>query len=99
MFGRLFVFGTKKVLSPRERARFFREVYGYSGSSFYRKYKYPKKGILGKIPFVKLSRGVVIIKEAHSYILRKSLEGKANYQERRVVLEEKDKEILYGGKR
>jgi len=99
MFGRLFVFSVKKVLSPRERTRFFREVYGYSGSSFYRKYKYPKKGILGEIPFVKLSRGVVIIKEAHGHILRKSLDGKADYQERRVLLEEGDKEILYGGKR
>ena len=56
-----YTFGSQ--LTPVQRSRFKREFLGYTDRSNHGKFIYKRKGLLGRIPHVKLIRSVFIIRE------------------------------------
>lgn len=82
-------------LSPGEKAKIFRLLYGYSGSSNYGKYCYPKEGVLSSIPHIKLTRGVFILRKGDERVIKDALKGRnVEIEMREVMLSSRDLKIL-----
>ena len=82
-------------LCSKEKAKIFRLLYGYSGSSNYGRYSYPKKGILSSLPHIKLTRGVFILRKGDEKVLKNALKGKdVSLETREIELNSDDLKIL-----
>ena len=92
--GTLIAFKLKKEVKSTERTRFFRELYGCTDKSNYRKYTYKRSGILDGIPHKVLIRAVIIVKDKDAKELIDFLKDKAEINLRKVVLEEEDRVLL-----
>ena len=88
--GTLIAFKLKKEVKSTERTRFFRKLYGCTDKSYYGKYTYKRKGILGDIPHRVLTRAVIIVRKDDAKELIKFLSDKAEVHVRKVILEEED---------
>ncbi len=82
------------ALSPKQRVRFFRQLYGYKDRSQYGKYLYPRQGILDKLGYVPFARGVFIIPTQALPCVKSLLKGKAQFDVRRVLLTPSDRKQL-----
>lgn len=82
-------------LENKIAVRFCRELYGYTDKSNFGKYKYKRSGLLNEIPYVKLIRGVIIVRKRDANKVIKLLKKfDAEYHVRIVELTKKDQEIL-----
>lgn len=82
------------TLSPKQRVRLFRQLYGYKDRSQYGKYLYPREGLLDKLRYVPFARGVFIIPTQALPPLKSFLRGKARLNVRRVLLTLNDRKQL-----
>jgi len=84
---------TKTTKSNTEK--FCREFYGYMDKSNYGKYQYRRKGLLDRIPHVKLIRGAIIIKKENCDEITQFLKKfNAEVHVRTIILVKKDKKQL-----
>jgi hypothetical protein len=70
-------------------------LYGWKDKSQYGRYEYQRTGLLGKIGYVPVIRGVFIVKTADKKKVLKFFSGKAKLFSREIVLNERDKNRLY----
>jgi hypothetical protein len=94
--GILLAFRLKARLRPRDKTRFFRQLYGYVDRSQFGRYRYEREGFLSNIPHVRMIRAVLIIREEDLEAVEKFLVSVADVQTRRVVLTKEDKRQLLG---
>jgi len=80
----------------KERARFFRQLYGYTDNSQYGKYSYRREGLLDRVGYVRFSRGVFIIRKDALATVKRFMKGKAKIATRMVKLTAKDRKRLKG---
>lgn len=84
---------TKTTKSNTEK--FCREFYGYMDKSNYGKYQYRRKGLLDRIPHIKLIRGAIIIQKGNCNKVTQFLKRfNAEVHVRTIILTEKDKKQL-----
>ena len=63
MYGKLIAYRLKKGVPNRVYTRFLKKFFGQETSSHGGKYKYHRQGLLDDIPYVKLIRGVIIVRK------------------------------------
>ncbi len=85
-------------LKAAQRARLFRQLYGWLDKSQFGKYEYEREGLLTNIPHVKLMRGVFIVRKQDKKKITDFLKDKAEVVIRQVVLTASDKKNLFGSK-
>ena len=73
-------------LNSKERAKLFRKVYGYLDKSQYGRYEYKRDGLLEKIGYIKVIRGVFIIRKDSLNKVKTFLRGKAKLIVREIKL-------------
>jgi hypothetical protein len=61
MQGMIIIFRLKAEHTRRERARFYREFYGYVDRSNHGRYRYRRKGVLSGIPHIMPARSVIVL--------------------------------------
>ena len=93
--GYLIAFKLSPELTPAERTKFFRSLYGYMDRSQYGKYHYRREGILAKLGYVSLIRGVFIVRKDNINKVIFFLRRKAEIEVREVRLTKKDSYKLY----
>jgi len=77
-------------LEPAQRTRLFRRLYGWQDKSQYGRYEYQRRGLLGKIGYVPIIRGVFIVKAADKKKVLRFFRGKAKVISREIILREQD---------
>jgi len=77
-------------LDPAQRTRLFRRLYGWQDKSQYGRYEYQRRGLLGKIGYVPIIRGVFIVKAADKKKVLRFFRGKAKVISREIILREQD---------
>jgi len=86
----LFTFDTSHK-QLKEKTRFYRELYGYTDSSYFGKYVYERKGILSDIPHLRPTESVVILKSEHRHLLRDFLKKeKVRFSEHKIILSKEE---------
>jgi hypothetical protein len=71
----------------KEKTRFYRELYGYTDSSYFGKYLYERKGILSDIPHLRPTESVIILKPEHSNLVKDFLKKeKVRFSEHKIIL-------------
>ena len=99
MKGILIAFRLQKGVPNRVYTRFLKKFYGQETSSHGGKYRYRRPGLLDDIPYVKLIRGVIIIRVEDSAKILDFFDGFGmDYHVREVKLVARDLEILGKGK-
>ncbi len=73
-------------LKAAQRARLFRQLYGWKDKSQFGKYEYDREGLLTDVPHVKLMRGVFIIRKQDKKKIGDFLKDKADVVTRQVIL-------------
>lgn len=82
-------------VSPAERTRLSRKLYGGICFSNYCKYSYASEGILEEIAHIKLTGGVLIIRDGFEGKIKELFSGTGvQLYIRRVILEDEDMEYL-----
>lgn len=89
-WGYLIAFKVKAHLTPAQRVKFCRELYGYVERSQYSKYHYRRVGLLERLGYVVVARGVFIIGCGELQAVKKFLRGQATFTIRRVALTPRD---------
>ncbi len=75
--------------------KFCREFYGYKMKSNYGRYTYEKKGFLDNHPFIKLQRGVLVVRKEDAEPILSFLESyNAEIFARDIILQAEDEEQL-----
>lgn len=85
-------------LKAAQRARLFRQLYGWKDKSQFGKYEYEREGLLTDIPHVKLMRGVFIVRKQDKKKVTDFLKDKADVLTRQVVLTASDRKKLFRDK-
>ncbi len=85
-------------LKAAQRARLFRQLYGWKDKSQFGKYEYDREGLLTGIPYVKLMRGVFIMRKQDKKKITDFLRDKAEVVTRQVVLSAADRKKLFRDK-
>jgi len=93
--GILIAFKLASELKEAEKAKFFREFYGYKDKSQFGKYIYHRKGILGNIPHIKLNRATILVRKEDRNKLLSFLREKGEVEVRELILTKKDKRNLF----
>jgi len=95
MNGSIIIFKLPPQRRNVELSKFCQKFYGQNTSSEKGKYRYRRRGLLDELPYRKLLRGVIIVKEEH---LKTVLDFLDNYDAevhvREVRLTKEDEEIL-----
>lgn len=65
-------------ISPKNRTKFNRELYGYTDTSNFGKYSYNRKGILKK--YKKITKGVILLDKKPKNIDKFLKKNKAKYK-------------------
>ncbi len=90
------------VINPKlkaaQRARLFRQLYGWKDKSQFGKYEYNRDGLLSNVPHVKLMRGVFIVRKRDKKKITGFLKDKAEVVIRLVVLTAADRKKLFRNK-
>jgi hypothetical protein len=73
----LLAFKLKPGLTPVERVKIRRRLYGYTDFSQFGRYRYSREGILAQIPHQRILPGVILIEQKDLNKLLKVLRGKA----------------------
>ncbi|KXB00187.1 hypothetical protein AKJ40_01685 [candidate division MSBL1 archaeon SCGC-AAA259M10] len=82
-------------LSQAEKAKFRRELYGYTDKSNRGQYEYYRPGLLDEVPYRKLIRGVLLIRKRDKEKISDFMEKyEAEVHIRNVELTREDTEIL-----
>lgn len=92
--GCLVAFKVSGRLKAAARTRLFRQLYGWRDKSQYGKYEYQRAGLLGKIGYVPVIRGVFIVKTTDRKKVMKFFKGKAQLFSREIILSARDKNSL-----
>lgn len=87
-------FALRPTLPPKERVKFFRQLYGYTDKSQYGKYHYTRKGLLDNLGYVPFARGAFIIPTDALKEVKRFLKGKARFKVRRIALAPSDQKRL-----
>lgn len=97
----LFSYDTKKEMfdSLYDRNKFYRGLFGYKQTvkENGKVYRYEKKGLINKLPHIKVEDSVIILGKENSCCMRDYLEKwspKVDYRTFRVILNNKQKEEL-----
>jgi len=98
-YGYIIAFKVLPKLTPKERVKFFRKLYGYIDRSQYGKYLYRRDGLLTEGGYVQFTRGVFIVRKDLLRKVKSFLKGKAEVMVREVRLTEGDINILYVNRR
>lgn len=61
MWGKVIIFKLTAEYTRKERARFYREFYGYVDKSNHGRYRYRRKGVLSGIPHIIPARSVIVL--------------------------------------
>ena len=94
--GFLIVFSLKKGLNNKQRAKFFRELYGYNDYSQNNKYFYIRESILSKnVRYYSPIRAVLIVRKEDRDKLLSFLKPKAKVIVWEIQLNESDIKELY----
>ena len=94
--GYIMVFSLKKSLNNSQRARFFRDLYGYDDYSQYGKYFYSRGSILGRdTKYYGPQRAVLIVRKEYKEEVLSFLQKKAKVYIWKIVLTDKDIKELY----
>lgn len=79
----------------RKTDRFVKKFYGQTTTSHGGKYQYRRKGLLDKIPNIKLGRGVIIVRHQDLPQITNFLDQwQAEYATRTIILKPKDQQTL-----
>lgn len=89
--GCLIAFKLRKEVKSTARTKFFRKLYGCVDKSNYKKYTYIRKGILSDIPYIQLSRAVVIVRNEDKEKILEFLQPNALVEMREIILQKNDK--------
>ena len=93
--GELLTFSLKPDLTPTERTRFFRRLYGYVRRSTCGRYRYDRPGVLSEIPHVRFARAAVIVGFQDKAKLMRFLRPWARVTRRTVLLTSSDQRKLF----
>ncbi len=97
MGGILIAFTLSTGKDKARSSKFSKAFFGQATSSHGGKYRYRRRGFLDEIPYVKLIRGVIIVrKEDAAQILNFLQEFGTKTYVREVILTPEDKEALVG---
>ena len=94
--GTLVTFWVKEQLSPSERTKFFRNLYGYLERSNFAQYTYKRDGLLKTLPHVRLVRAAFIVAEENEARVVRFLRKACHVKTRKVLLTPGDRRKLYG---
>ena len=95
MNGNIVVFRLPPRKQNVELSKFCQRFYGQNTSSEKGKYRYRRQGLLDEIPYRKLLRGVIIIKQEHlSTVLDFLAAYEAEVHVREITLSQEDVNIL-----
>jgi hypothetical protein len=92
--GALVVFTLSSANAFKVRASFFRGLYGYDDKSQFGKYHYRREGLLDRLGYVPLGRGVFIVRADALAQVKRYMKGRAEMVWRTVVLTAKDRRLL-----
>jgi len=93
--GSLVAFRLLGDLEPAQRTKLFRQLYGWRDKSQYGRYEYQRRGLLGKIGYVPIIRGVFIVKTTDKKKVLKFFRGKAKVFSREIILNAEEEKRLY----
>lgn len=88
--GSVVFYKLREKLTPKERARFHRELSGYLNKSFYGHFHYQRKGLLSKIPHLSPVRAAIITRKKYVPILLKFLTPSASVLKWDIILSKED---------
>ena len=72
--------------SVGEVSRFFRKLYGYENHSHYGRYRSRVPGFLDQIPYVRYSKGLIMVRKDHAVRVKKYLKDNgASIQDWKVI--------------
>ena len=81
-----------------EVSRFFRKLYGYENHSHYGRYRSRVPGFLDQLPYVRYSRGLIMVRRDDAETVKKYLtDNGASVLSWEVVPAKEDLEKLQGG--
>ena len=95
--GTVVFYKLRQKLTPKERARFHRELSGYLNKSFYGHFHYQRKGLLSKIPHLSPVRAAIITRKKYLPTLLKYLRRYAKVLKWDIILSEEDIRKMQGG--
>jgi len=95
--GSVVFYKLRQKLTPKERARFHRELSGYLNKSFYGHFHYQRKGLLSKIPHLSPVRAAIITRKKYLPTLLKFLTPCAKVLKWDIILSEEDIRKMQGG--
>ena len=93
--GELVVFSLKPHWKLKDKARFFRQLYGYTDRSNFGQYVYARPGFLSDIPHVHLIRAALIVRPEDKARVTRFLRPWASVQTRTVMLTKRDQRVLF----
>ena len=95
MYGKIIVFRLPSKTNNTKLSKFCQKFYGQDTSSWQGRYHYHRHGLLDDIPYHKLLRGVIIIKDEDATEVLEFLRiYDAEVHVRTIELSEEDRKIL-----
>jgi len=95
--GSVVFYKLREKLTPKERARFHRELFGYLNKSFYGHFHYQRKGLLSKISHLSPVRAAIITRKKYLPTLLEFLTRYAKVLKWDIILSEEDIRKMQGG--
>lgn len=92
--GALVVLALHSATAFKVRASFFRGLYGYDDKSQFGKYHYRREGLLDRLGYVPLGRGVFIVRADALAEVKRYMQGRAEVTCRKVILTASDRRQL-----
>jgi len=88
--GSIIFYKLKEKLTPKERARFHRQLSGYLDKSFYGHFHYQRKGLLSRIPHLSPARAAIITRKKYVWLLTQYLKRYAKILKWDIILSQED---------
>lgn len=93
-YGAIVVIALHSATAFKVRASFFRGLYGYDDKSQFGKYHYRREGLLDRLGYVPLGRGVFIVRADALAQVKRYMQGRAEVVCRKVILTAGDRRTL-----